>query len=77
MHGLTVEEKTMLIKHFSEEEIKAAIFEMKSASAPGPNGFGVHFFKSFWALIKDYYISMFEDLFLGRLTKLRSYYSSS
>ena len=50
---------------------------MKSASAPGPNGFGVHFFKSFWALIKDYYISMFEDLFLGRLTKLRSYYSSS
>lgn len=56
-----------LIKPFSEEEVKAAIFEMKSDSAPGPNGFGAQFFKTFWTLIKDDYMSMFKDLFEGHL----------
>jgi len=72
--SLTEEDKTDLIKPFSEEEIKAAIFEMKSASAPGPNGFGVQFFKQFWALIKDDYVSMFKDLFLGQLDLQRLNY---
>lgn len=36
-----------LCEPFSEEEIKKAVFSMKSESAPGPNGFSVQFFKSF------------------------------
>ena len=42
--------------------MKSALFEMKSASAPGPNGFGVQFFKSFWPIIKGDYMALFEDL---------------
>jgi hypothetical protein len=36
-----------LIKEFSMEEIKEVVFGMKENSAPGPNGYGVVFFKKF------------------------------
>jgi hypothetical protein len=34
---------------------------MRADSAPGPNGFGVHFFKNFWPLIKGDYMAMMLD----------------
>lgn len=40
---------------------------MKSDSAPGPNGFGVSFFKKFWELIKGRYTRMFQDFHKGEL----------
>lgn len=40
---------------------------MKCDSAPGPNGFGVTFFKNFWEVIKGNYSRMFEDLHSGHL----------
>ena len=62
--GLFEDEKLVLVKPFSEEEVKAAIFEMKYASAPGPNGFGAHFFKNCWTLIKGDYMSLFKDFLM-------------
>ena len=35
--------------------------EMNSNSAPGPNGFGVSFFKTFWEVIKDDILALFKD----------------
>jgi hypothetical protein len=35
--------------------------EMKTNSAPGPNGFGVSFFKTFWEVIKDNILAIFKD----------------
>lgn len=49
---LSNEGRDPLTKPFSEAEVKEAIFDMKSDSAPGPNGFGVGFFKNFWEEIK-------------------------
>lgn len=34
---------------------------MRADSAPGPNGFGVHFFKNLWPLIKGDYMAMMLD----------------
>jgi hypothetical protein len=34
------------------EEIKEVVFGMKENLAPGPNGYGVVFFKKFWDIIK-------------------------
>lgn len=42
--------------------MKATIFDMKSESAPGPNGYGVNFFKKFWGTIKADCMRLFEDL---------------
>lgn len=44
---LTVEEKESLVRPFLEEEVKLGLLSMKADSAPGPNGFGVHFLKLF------------------------------
>jgi hypothetical protein len=51
-----------LIKEFSMEEIKEVVFGMKENSAPGPNGYGVVFFKKFWDIIKGIMGAMFSDL---------------
>ena len=66
-HILSREEGTSLIRDFQEEEVKSAMFSMKSNSAPGPNGFGVHFFKSFWHVIGKDYFALFQDLHKGVL----------
>jgi len=66
-HILSREEEASLIRDFQEEEVKSAMCSMKSNSAPGPNGFGVQFFKSFWQLIGNDYLALFQDLHKGLL----------
>ena len=66
-HILSREEGASLIRDFQEEEVKSAMCSMKSNSAPGPNGFGVQFFKSFWQLIGNNYLALFQDLHKGVL----------
>ena len=64
---MTEEEKASLVKEFQEKEVKAAIFSMKSASPPGPNGFGVPFFKDLWSSLNKDYLAFFHDLHKGVL----------
>ena len=56
-----------MVKEFQEKEVKAAIFSMKSASAAGPNGFGVPFFKDLWSSLNKDYLALFHDLHKGVL----------
>lgn len=48
---------------FTEEEVKAIVFDMKVDSAPGPNGFGAGFFQTFWETIRVELMEMFSDWF--------------
>jgi hypothetical protein len=66
-HILWEEEKEMLTKPFQEAEVKRMSFDMKADSAPGPNGFGVHFFKAFWQIIKGDYMALVQDFYRGAL----------
>jgi hypothetical protein len=61
-YTLSLEQGSDLIVRFRKEEVKKAFFEMRSDTSPGPNGYGVHFFKTFWPIIKGDYMAMFEDL---------------
>ena len=61
------EDKVELIKPFSMEEIKATVMDMKENSAPGPNGYGVTFFKTCWETIKGDLYAMFQDFWKGQL----------
>jgi hypothetical protein len=54
-------DRTELIKPFSMEEIKEVVMGMKENSTPGPNGYGVIFFRQFWDLIKEDMGAMFRD----------------
>lgn len=61
------EDKTRLTAPFSMEEIKEVVMGMRENSAPGPNGFGVTFFKKFWELLKGDIFYMFQDFWNGSL----------
>ena len=39
-----------LMKPYSEEEVKIALFQMYPTKAPGPDGYPAHFFQRNWSL---------------------------
>ncbi|XP_062080861.1 uncharacterized protein LOC133785656 [Humulus lupulus] len=45
---LNFEDQLEMIKPFSCQDVKAAMFSISSIKSPGPDGFGAGFFKSLW-----------------------------
>jgi hypothetical protein len=45
-------ENNQLVREITEEEIAKAIWDMDPDKAPGPDGFPIRFYRSFWATIK-------------------------
>lgn len=41
--------------------------EKRDNSAPGPNGYGAIFFKTYWDLLKEDLMKMFNDFWKGQL----------
>ena len=64
---LTANDNDILVAPFSEKEVFEAIAQMKSNSAPGPDGFLAEFYKKCWHIIKGDLLPMFHDLFSGQL----------
>jgi hypothetical protein len=52
---------------FKRRRSSRLIFDMRADSASGLNGFGVHFFKNFWPMIKGDYLAMVQDFHKGDL----------
>ncbi|GLT46628.1 hypothetical protein SLA2020_203720 [Shorea laevis] len=50
---LTIEENTQLLAEFTEEEIKAAVWDCDSNKSPGPDGFNFNFIKQMWPVLKE------------------------
>ena len=49
---ISPEEKIRLESPILEEEVKKAIWSLHPDKAPGPDGFPICFYRSFWSLIK-------------------------
>jgi hypothetical protein len=64
---LTIDVREDLIRDFEEREIKGIIKEMETNTAPGPNGFGVSFFKNSWETIKADILAIFKDFHAEKL----------
>jgi len=54
-------ENEYLTDTFSQEEVRAAIFQMEHNKAPRPDGFPPEFYQVFWNLIKDDLMALFTD----------------
>lgn len=59
-----------LTRRFSEEEVRAAVWDSETSKSPGPDGFGMDFFKECWDIIKYDLMRVFVDFHAnGKLTK--------
>jgi hypothetical protein len=67
-------EAESLIKLFSEQEIKAALDDMKTNSAPGPDGLPVEFYKCFSDQVREPVMKMFKKFYVGDLNLSRLNY---
>ncbi|KAM3255799.1 hypothetical protein ACQJBY_048779 [Aegilops geniculata] len=56
-----------LVAPFTEDEVLAAIKGMNPASAPGPDGLPVTFFKTFWQVVKPEVMALFEEFYSGAM----------
>jgi hypothetical protein len=66
-----MEENGFLTKPYSEEEVMKAIFLMEYNKAPGPDGFPVEFYQTFWDTIKSDLLDLFNVLHAGQLELFR------
>jgi hypothetical protein len=64
---ISLEDNEFLTRPFSLEELDLTMKDMKNNTAPGPDGFSVGFFKSFWPLIRDDVKKMLDKLHEGSL----------
>ncbi|XP_071680546.1 uncharacterized protein [Lolium perenne] len=53
-----------LCKHFSEEEISDALFQIGPLKAPGPDGFPTHFLQCNWGLFRDEVVKVVQFFLL-------------
>lgn len=62
--------KTILNAPFTTEEVKVALFSIKGNKAPGPDGFGSHFYRDTWQIVGSDIIDVVLDvLYSGKLLK--------
>jgi len=47
----------------TDDEIKRAVFDLNGDGAPGPDGFGGHFFQHFWYIVASNVISSVQEFF--------------
>ena len=71
---LSAEENEWLVRPFSFEELDLALKEMKNNTVPGPDGFSVEFFKTFWSYIRSDIKEMLDNLHSGLLELWRLNY---
>ena len=71
---VTMEENNILTAPFSEEEVRAAMFQMEHNKAPGPDGFPAEFYQNFWDIIKADLLELFKCLHADQLDLFRLNY---
>jgi hypothetical protein len=72
--SLTEAEAAILVEPFTEKEIKNALDDMNTSSAPGPDGLSVEFYKCFWEQVRISVLEMFRKLYNGELDLSRINY---
>jgi len=60
-HSISAEDNELLVGDFSEEEIRAVVWNCDSSKSPGPDGFNFGFIKYCWDILKTNVLSAVKD----------------
>ena len=74
LEGLGHEDNILLTRPFTMTELEEAVREMKTNTAPGPDGFLTSFFKNFWGQVRDIILEMLQLLHREQLNIARLNY---
>ncbi|PVH36725.1 hypothetical protein PAHAL_6G153500 [Panicum hallii] len=74
--NITTQDNEVLCKPFSEEEIKVALFQMKTNKAAGPDSIPIEFYQVCWDVVKYDIVQMFDDFYAGNLNVNRLNYGA-
>jgi len=58
--GISKQIKDSLTKEIDEEEVSRSVWALQPDKAPGPDGFPICFYQTFWGIIKKYLIKMLK-----------------
>jgi len=61
---VSITENRMLMRVPQRVEIKDAVFALNGDRAPGPDGFGGHFYQTYWDIVGDDVIESVQDFFI-------------
>jgi hypothetical protein len=61
------EENELLVRPFTMEEVREAIFQMKHNKELGPDGFPAEFYQACWEIIKEDLMELFQEFHSGNL----------
>ena len=66
-HVVTEEMAQSLVRPYTEEEVRTALFQMHPSKSPGPDGMSPFFFQKFWRIVgNDVTASVLSFLHSGR-----------
>jgi mannosylglycoprotein endo-beta-mannosidase len=65
--SVSQEENEVFALTFTLEELEEVLQGTKTATAPGPDGLPVAFFKKFWPVLKQWVLQILNDFMLGRI----------
>ena len=52
-HVVTEEMAQSLVRPYTEEEVRTALFQMHPSKSPGPDGMSPFFFQKFWHIVRN------------------------
>jgi hypothetical protein len=61
------EENELLVRPFTVEEVREAIFQMEHNKAPELDGFSAEFYQACWEIIKEDLMELFCEFHIGNL----------
>jgi hypothetical protein len=61
------EKNDLLTRPFTMDEVREAIFQMEHNKAPRPDGFSTEFYQSCWEIIKNDFMTLFQEFHNGDL----------
>ena len=64
---VTIDKNGALLKPFSTDEIKSALFQMFPTKVPGPDGFLAHFFQRHWNICGEEVSLVVQRIKMGRM----------
>ena len=69
---ITTEQREKLDAEITEDEIRAAVFQMQTGKSPGLDGIPIEFYQEYWDLIKNHYMNYINRVKIAAFSRSKN-----